>query len=137
MGTTISQRSEKSRQRICFIFARKKTKTRHMTDPRIEGCFDRLWPMCLSIIGNGLRQPFSVVSEVVDALVCTEVPAGTRWFHWELPLEWNMEDGGMGLDSSRPFRPDMLSPLQEMVGPLPTSRHAGATRLQIEWTSTC
>ena len=108
-----------------------------MTDPRIEGYFDWLWPICLSLTGNGLRQPFAVVLEVVYALVCTDVPAGARWFDWELPLEWNMEDGGMGLDSSRPFRPDTLSPLQEMVGPLPTSRHAGATRLQIEWTSTC
>lgn len=72
-----------------------------MSDPRIEAYFDRLWPICRSITGNGLRQSLSIVSEVVDALVCTEVASGTRLFDWEVPLEWNIEDAWLECPDGR------------------------------------
>jgi aminopeptidase-like protein len=51
----------------------------------------RLYPICRSITGNGLRQTLRLIGERVP-LKIHEVPSGTRVFDWEVPLEWNIED---------------------------------------------
>src|ERR1700741_2431862 len=57
----------------------------------IEKYFDRLWPICRSITGNGLRESLNIISEIVP-LKLTEVPTGTKVFDWEIPKEWNITD---------------------------------------------
>jgi len=57
----------------------------------IEQYFDRLWPICRSITGKGLRESFKILQEIIP-LQLTEVPTGTRCFDWEIPKEWNIND---------------------------------------------
>ncbi|HEU4717745.1 MAG TPA: DUF4910 domain-containing protein [Bacteroidia bacterium] len=57
----------------------------------MESYFDRLWPICRSITGNGLRESLKILSEIVP-LQLTEVPTGTEVFDWTIPKEWNITD---------------------------------------------
>ena len=60
-----------------------------MTD--LEKYFDRLWPICRSITGNGLRESFKILQEIIP-LELEEIPTGTKVFDWEIPNEWNIND---------------------------------------------
>ncbi|MBC7864698.1 MAG: DUF4910 domain-containing protein [Bacteroidia bacterium] len=60
-------------------------------EKEIEKYFDRLWPICRSITGNGLRESFAILQEIIP-LNLTEVPSGTKVFDWEIPEEWNITD---------------------------------------------
>lgn len=57
----------------------------------LESYFDRLWPICRSITGDGLRASLKILSELMP-LEMTEVPTGTRCFDWEIPREWNIQE---------------------------------------------
>lgn len=57
----------------------------------IEKYFDRLWPICRSLTGNGNRKSFEILQEVVDVKL-TEVPSGTKCFDWTVPPEWNIRN---------------------------------------------
>lgn len=57
----------------------------------IEKYFDKLWPICRSITGNGLRESLSILQELVP-LEMVEVPTGTQVFDWTIPKEWNIKD---------------------------------------------
>lgn len=61
------------------------------TEKEIEQYFDRLWPICRSITGNGLRESFNILSELIP-LQLVEVPTGTSVFDWTVPKEWNISD---------------------------------------------
>jgi aminopeptidase-like protein len=62
-----------------------------MLKKEIEKYFDKLWPICRSITGNGLRESLSIINELVP-LQITEVPTGIKVFDWEIPKEWNIKD---------------------------------------------
>lgn len=51
----------------------------------------RLYPICRSITGEGLRTTLRAVQEIVP-LQIHEVPTGTRVFDWEIPREWAIRD---------------------------------------------
>ena len=52
---------------------------------------NRLFPICLSITGNGLRQALSILQENRD-LQIQEVPTGYQALDWKVPREWNIRD---------------------------------------------
>ena len=52
---------------------------------------ERLFPICRSISGDGVRDTLSILSEKVDIEVA-EVPTGYRAFDWTVPREWNIRD---------------------------------------------
>lgn len=58
---------------------------------QLEAYFDRLWPICRSITGDGLRESLGILSEIAP-MQLTEVPTGTRCFDWEVPKEWSIRD---------------------------------------------
>lgn len=51
----------------------------------------RLYPICRSITGNGVRQTLSILQEFIP-LTVHEVPTGTQVLDWTVPREWNITD---------------------------------------------
>ena len=57
----------------------------------LERYFDRLWPICRSITGDGVRATLKILREIVP-LDIHEAPTGKKVFDWEIPKEWNVRD---------------------------------------------
>lgn len=57
----------------------------------IEIYFDRLFPICRSLTGNGNRETLKILSEIADIKI-SEVPSGTKCFDWIVPPEWNVKE---------------------------------------------
>jgi aminopeptidase-like protein len=51
----------------------------------------RLYPICRSITGDGIRQTLRAIGERIP-LAIREVPSGTPIFDWTVPREWNIRD---------------------------------------------
>ncbi|MDQ0810640.1 aminopeptidase-like protein [Streptomyces sp. B3I7] len=52
---------------------------------------ERLYPLCRSITGDGVRETLHIVDEYVP-LDVHEVPTGTQVLDWTVPREWNIRD---------------------------------------------
>lgn len=62
-----------------------------MNQSDFKSYFNRLWPICRSITGNGLRQSFEILKELIP-LNTEEIPTGKKVHDWEIPKEWNITD---------------------------------------------
>jgi len=51
----------------------------------------RLYPICRSITGNGVRETLKILNEFLP-LETKEVPTGKSVFDWTIPKEWNIND---------------------------------------------
>lgn len=52
----------------------------------------RLYPICRSITGSGIRQTLGMIGERIP-LQTVDTPTGTPVFDWAIPKEWNIRDG--------------------------------------------
>ncbi|MGH3627808.1 MAG: DUF4910 domain-containing protein, partial [Sciscionella sp.] len=60
----------------------------------------RLYPLCRSITGDGVRRTLGVLHDSI-ALAVHEVPSGTEVFDWTVPREWNIADAWVRDPSGR------------------------------------
>ncbi|MEO1515624.1 MAG: DUF4910 domain-containing protein [Bacteroidota bacterium] len=51
----------------------------------------RLYPICRSITGEGVRQSLRILQEYIP-LEITEIQTGTKVFDWTVPKEWNIRE---------------------------------------------
>ncbi|WP_347585428.1 DUF4910 domain-containing protein [Acrocarpospora sp. B8E8] len=52
---------------------------------------ERLYPICRSITGDGVRRTLEIIGESIP-LEVHEVPTGTQVLDWTIPKEWNIRD---------------------------------------------
>ena len=52
----------------------------------------RMFPICRSITGDGVRETLRLMKEVVPEIMLYEIPTGTQVFDWTVPKEWRIRD---------------------------------------------
>jgi len=67
---------------------------------RLYDTVSRLYPICRSVTGNGVRETLAILAEQIP-LEIHEVPSGTAVLDWEVPDEWNIADAYIADDSGR------------------------------------
>lgn len=59
---------------------------------KIHDLATRLFPICRSITGDGVRESLAMIQEEIPGLEIYEVPTGEKCFDWNVPQEWNIRD---------------------------------------------
>jgi aminopeptidase-like protein len=71
------------------------------TGAELHALVERLYPICRSITGDGVRQTLDIIGEHIS-LERHEVPTGTAVLDWTIPQEWNIRDAYVAsLDGTR------------------------------------
>jgi len=52
----------------------------------------KLFPICRSITGNGVRRSHDLIKAVIPELTSKEISSGKKCFDWVIPSEWNIKD---------------------------------------------
>ena len=52
----------------------------------------KLFPICRSITGDGVRKSLKIISKYIENLNIREIKSGTKVFDWRIPPEWNIKD---------------------------------------------
>jgi aminopeptidase-like protein len=93
---------------------------------RIEHYFDRLFPICRSLSGNGVRETFEILKEIIP-LQLHEIPSGKKVFDWTVPKEWNIRDAYILDDQGKKF-------CDFKVNNLHVVSYSSPIRQEMEWS---
>lgn len=66
-------------------------KTPHQLGLEMHDLITKLYPICRSITGDGVRKSLHILQQQIP-LEIHEVPTGTKVFDWTVPKEWNVRD---------------------------------------------
>ncbi len=89
----------------------------------------RLFPICRSITGNGVRETLRIIQEQIPITI-HEVPSGTKVFDWTVPREWNIRDAFI-LDEAGNKVVDFQENNLHVLGySVPVDKFVGLTDLQ-------
>ena len=58
----------------------------------IKSYLERLFPICRSLTGDGNRETFRILKEIVP-INTIEYESGSKVYDWTIPDEWNVTDG--------------------------------------------
>ncbi len=64
----------------------------HNIGDKIFNLAKKLFPICRSLTGDGVRETLSILQSEVSDLVIGEIPTGTICGDWTVPNEWNIRD---------------------------------------------
>ncbi len=70
------------------------------TGEQMLALIERLYPICRSITGDGLRHTLDILREYLP-LELSHVSTGTRVLDWKIPKEWNIRDAYVADSSGR------------------------------------
>jgi aminopeptidase-like protein len=96
---------------------------------RIFAFAARIFPICRSITGDGVRQTLRAISEHI-ALDIYEVPTGTEVFDWTIPREWNIRDAYIKDSSGEKIVDFAQSNLHVMSYSVPVRRRVSLAELK-------
>ncbi|MDX1907974.1 MAG: DUF4910 domain-containing protein [Bacteroidia bacterium] len=88
----------------------------------LESYFDRLWPICRSLTGDGVRETLHILRELVP-LTVHEVPSGRQVFDWTIPHEWNIRDAWIETPDGRRVAEFSRHNLHVMSYSIPVDRY--------------
>ena len=54
---------------------------------------EKLWPINRSITGKGIRESLRVIKKILPKLKIYSIKSGTKVFDWQVPLEWEINEG--------------------------------------------
>ena len=63
-----------------------------VSQQEVEYLLQRLFPICRSITGDGVRQTLNIIREYAPEFQVHEYSSGTQVFDWNIPKEWNIQD---------------------------------------------
>lgn len=72
-----------------------------MTGEHIYHLAERLFPICRSITGEGVRQTLAIIQEYLPGLQIVEVASGTKALDWIIPQEWKIDEAYIEDSSGR------------------------------------
>jgi aminopeptidase-like protein len=61
------------------------------TGMRMHALAERLYPLCRSITGEGLRESLRIIAEKIP-IELKAIPSGTLVFDWKVPQEWRVNE---------------------------------------------
>ena len=99
------------------------------TGNKIYNMIERMYPICRSITGNGVRETLSQVSEIIP-LTVHEVPSGTRVLDWEIPPEWNIRDAWIKNDKGEKIVDFQVSNLHVLNYSIPVDKKVPLSELK-------
>ncbi|WP_290051242.1 DUF4910 domain-containing protein [Amycolatopsis solani] len=103
--------------------------TQLRTGAELHALVERLYPICRSITGDGVRQTLDVIGEHI-ALERHEVPTGTAVLDWTIPQEWNIRDAYVSAPSGERVIDFQESNLHVVGYSVPVSRRMPLSELR-------
>jgi aminopeptidase-like protein len=89
----------------------------------------RLYPICRSVTGNGIRETFRILQEHVPFEI-HELASGTPVFDWVVPEEWNIKDAWIKNSRGEKIVDFKKSNLHVLQYSIPVSKRISLTELK-------